>query len=50
MQTKLGHPTAAEYELSGAAAGEMTRLMTFLRVGSLANKQTSLPATRKKVA
>lgn len=44
------HPTTAGYEPSGAAAEKMTRLTTFLHVGSLANKQTSLPATRKKVA
>jgi len=42
--------TAAEYEPSGAAADEITRLMAFLIVGNLANKQTGLPATRKKVA
>jgi len=42
--------TAAEYEPSGAAADEITRLMAFLIVGNLANKQAGLPATRKKVA
>lgn len=42
--------TAAEYEPSGAAAEEMRRLMTFLLAGKLANKQTGLLATRKKVA
>ena len=42
--------TAGEYEPSGAAAEEVTRLMAFLFAASLANKQTSLPITRKKVA
>ncbi len=42
--------TAAEYEPSGAAAEEITRLMAFLLSGILANKQTGLPASREKVA
>lgn len=42
--------TAGEYEPSGAAAEEMTRLTTFLFAGKLANKQVGVPTLSKKVA